>query len=357
MFFVALTAVIGAGLYLNQRHAPAPESPGGANLPQVIAPASHVPRQVVPVAHSETEERTNRLGVPMPPTEKVEEYLARHNRNAASLLAAFHALSDTNYLNEAATNFPNDPRVQLAVLARNAFPEDRRKWLESFKTSSPSNSLANYLSAQDYFKNHQPDAAMKEISAASGKSQFKEYSMETILDGEDLGRFSGSSAMETREASMAAMSEDLLPQLANFKAVALGIKDMQQQYASAGDSASVQTLAQTGIDFANRISTGDSGKILISQLVGMAVEAIATQSLDQNTPYDFLGGETPAQRLAEKKQQRVSIRELSQNLSSVLPTMSEDQMASYWERQKIYGELEAMRWLVQQSAATPNSGN
>ena len=181
--------------------------------------------------------------------------------------------------------------------------------------------------------------------------------METILDCEDLGRFSGSSAMETREASMAAMSEDLLPQLANFKAVALGIKDMQQQYASAGDSASVQTLAQTGIDFANRISTGDSGKILISQLVGMAVEAIAMQSLDQNTPCDFLGGETPAQRLAEKKQQRVSIRELSQNLSSVLPTMSEDQMASYWERQKIYGELEAMRWLMQQSAATPNSGN
>ena len=62
-----------------------------------------------------------------------------------SLLAAFRALDDTNYLNEAATNFPNNPQVELAVLAHDEFPADRRKWLDLFKASSPSNSLANYL--------------------------------------------------------------------------------------------------------------------------------------------------------------------------------------------------------------------
>src|SRR5262245_44669670 len=42
--------------------------------------------------------------------EKVEEYLKKHHRDAASLLAAFHAMVDTNlthdvsYLREAATN-------------------------------------------------------------------------------------------------------------------------------------------------------------------------------------------------------------------------------------------------------------
>ena len=49
---------------------------------------------------------------------------------AASLLAAFRALEDTNYLDEAATNFTNDPQVQWTILARNAFPEDRRRWLD-----------------------------------------------------------------------------------------------------------------------------------------------------------------------------------------------------------------------------------
>jgi hypothetical protein len=36
---------------------------------------------------------------------------------------------------------------------------------------------------------------------------------------------------------------------------------------------------------------------------------------------------------------------------------SEDQLSGYWERVKVYGELPAMRWLVQQNAVTPNSGN
>src|SRR5687767_3877001 len=54
------------------------------------------------------------------PREKVDEYLTRNNRNPASLLAAFHALHDTNYLQEAAVNFPNDPQVQWTVLAQNS---------------------------------------------------------------------------------------------------------------------------------------------------------------------------------------------------------------------------------------------
>ena len=115
---------------------------------------------------------------PQIPRERVEEYLARHRRDAASLLAAFHALQDTNLLLEAATNFPNDPQLQWTIVAEDAFPQDRRKWLDAFKTSSPSNSLANYLSAQDDFKNQQPEAAMKEMTAAAGKSQFADYSME-----------------------------------------------------------------------------------------------------------------------------------------------------------------------------------
>src|ERR1700733_4143197 len=91
------------------------------------------------------------VGNPKIPREKVEAWLAKHNRDATSLLAAFRALGDTNYLNEAATNFPSNPQVELAVLSRDEFPEDRRKWLDLFKNSSPSNSLANYLSAQNYF--------------------------------------------------------------------------------------------------------------------------------------------------------------------------------------------------------------
>jgi hypothetical protein len=125
------------------------------------------------------------------PREKVEAWLTKHHRDAVSLLTAFRALDDTNYLNEAATNFPNNPQVELAVLTHDEFPADRRKWLDLFKASSPSNSLANYLSAQDYFKNGNANAAVQELLAATGKSQFDTYNTENMLDSEDLYSSSG----------------------------------------------------------------------------------------------------------------------------------------------------------------------
>jgi len=110
-----------------------------------------VPKAVKPQFDSDDAE-SDEKEKPKLPREQVETWLAKHNRNAMSLLAAFRSSGDTNYLNEAATNFPNDPHVELSVLAHDEFPADRRKWLDLFKSSSPSNSLANYLSAPRRFQ-------------------------------------------------------------------------------------------------------------------------------------------------------------------------------------------------------------
>ncbi len=158
--------------------------PDNSPVPVSLKPADHFnpPQFVVhpyrPPPAAEPPE-LDAVGQPKIPREQVEEWLAKHNRNAMSLLAAFRALDDTNYLNEAATNFPNNPQVELAVLAHDEFPQDRRKWLDLFKNSSPSNSLANYLSAQDYFNNGNPDAGVQELLAASGKSQFNGFQTES----------------------------------------------------------------------------------------------------------------------------------------------------------------------------------
>jgi hypothetical protein len=353
---VVLVIVIGLGIYLNRRsRQPSVQPPPTVNITAqtTIRPRFQKEQPSVTNGPAEVLEQTR---PPQIPREKVEEYLARHRRDAASLLAAFHALHDTNFLIEAATNFPNNPQLQWTILADNAFPGDKRKWLDAFKTSSPANSLANYLSAQDYFKNNQPEAAMKEIAAASGKSQFADYSMETILEAEDLYRFNGSSESETHSGAMATLFTDL-QQLSQFKDVARGLQDLQHQYASSGDSASVQALAQMGIDFGNKIATGDDGKFPINQLVANASQAIVLESLDPNTSYDFLGGQTPAQRLADFKQQRTDLHDLNISFTAAKAVATDDQMNGFWERSKIYGGWTAMKWLVQQTAATPNTGN
>jgi hypothetical protein len=285
--------------------------------------------------------------------EKVEEWLAKHNRDAMSLLAAFHALNDTNYLNEAATNFPNNPQVELAVLAHDEFPQDRRKWLDLFKNSSPSNSLANYLSAQDDFKNGNSDAAVQELMAASGKSQFDGFQTESRLDEEDLYLSSGYSQLESSIESMSGMVQDDLPELATFKRLAQGMGDLEKQYLGSGNANSAANLTQMGMNLGNQLESGDSGKYMYNQLVGMADERIVLSQLDQNTSYDFLNGETPSEVIQGLSQQKKSMIQMMQNFNAIYPNLTEDEMVNYTERSKIYGELPAMQWLIQQHP--PNS--
>lgn len=302
------------------------------------------------VGRPKPEPETDGSGLPKLPRDKVETWLAKHNRNAMSLLAAFRAMDDTNYLNEAATNFPNDPHVELAVLARDEFPADRRKWLDLFKASSPSNSLANYFSAEDYFKNGKPDEAVQELLAASDKSQFNNHGMETQLDAEELYLDSGKSSREASALAMSDMSEENMPELATIKRTDQGIAGLIQQKMAAGDADSAANLAEMGMLIAGKLNSNGSGKYLINQLVGTATAAIVLQHLDQNTAYDFLDGQTPAQVTEALNQQRTELRKLMSDFTPVQFQMipSESEMASYNQRVKIYGEIEAMKWAIQQ---------
>ena len=294
------------------------------------------------------------------PWEKIEEYLTRHQRSAASLLAAFHAsrdganqAGDLQYLKEAATNFPQDPQVQLAVLAHNVFPEERRKWLDAFKASSPDNSLGNYLSAREHFQNQQPEAAIQELLEASTKSQYADFAMDSYLGAEEVSREMGKTPIEANMAAMTAVGADLLPQLSNLKGVWQGIADAQKRYAGSGDAASVQNLTQIGLQLAGRLTSGEGGRFLMSQLAGAAAEAVVLESLDPNASYDFLGGQTPAQRLEGLNQQRQDARTLMKDFQAAFLKMTPDDRVSYVERVKVYGEVAAMKWLQGRTAAPP----
>jgi len=363
-----LVIVAGIVLRFQDRHAeqntqPLATIPGNSESSPPGSPAFHrLPAPPAAEAVEQPDDQLAKLLALKLPRDTIEEYLRLHHRSAQSLLAAFHAsgtaenpTGDLNYLKEAATNFPGDPHVQLAVLAHNAFPEARRQWLDAFKASSPDNSLANYLSAQDYFKNGQPDAAVKELLEASSKPLFADFTMETYLGEKDMYRSNGKSLLESNQAAMAASAGDLLPELSTFKGLAQSMGELQKQYANGGDSASAENIAQSNLALAKRLTGGDSGKLVISQLVGIALEAIALSNLDPNTSYAFLDGKTPSQCKEELKQQKLSIRQLYQSFQSILPNLTETEKENFEEREKIYGEIPAMRWVVEQrGTGTPS---
>ncbi|MGA9779804.1 MAG: hypothetical protein ACLPRE_12975 [Limisphaerales bacterium] len=283
--------------------------------------------------------------------QKVEEWLALHHRSADSLLAAFHVLDDTNYLKEAATNFPNDPRVELTVLTRNAFPDDRRKWLDLFEASSPSNSLANYLSAQAYFQNGQSEAAVKDLVAGSGKPDFANYILESQLDTKELGLFCGESALKSVETALANSAQD--SGLASLKQLASQMTDLQKQELNAGDNNSAENLAQLGMILGDQLNSGANGNYLLNQLASLTVESMMLDQLDSNTGYDFLDGETPGQRLQEIKKQEAILGQLDQRFQAIQPDLTDAEIVSFQERVNIYGEVAAMQWVLQQRGNLP----
>jgi hypothetical protein len=351
--FVVLTALIFIAVaVLNFLKLNAPETtrvaPTFAKTENHYAPYKpFVPKVVKPQPDSDDADSSEKEA-PKLSREQVEAWLAKHNRNAMSLLAAFRSSGDTNYLNEAATNFPNDPHVELAVLSHDEFPAERRKWLDLFKQSSPGNSLANYLSAQEDFKNGKNDEAVQELLAASGKPQFDSYATETQLDSEELYSASGKSPMEVATLGMGDWAGVNLTEVATLKRLAQGMAGLEQQYATSGDVNSAVNLAQMGMTLANQTQSGDSGKYLINQLVGVAEAGIVLSKLDQNTSYDFLDGQTPAQFMLNLKQQKIVEVQITQNFDAVEAQMSPDEIVNYSQRVKIYGELPAMNWVVQQ---------
>ncbi|HUA37568.1 MAG TPA: hypothetical protein VMA35_04115 [Candidatus Sulfopaludibacter sp.] len=278
--------------------------------------------------------------------QKVEEWLALHHRSAESLLAAFHVLDDTNYLKEAATNFPNDPRVELTVLTRNAFPDDRRKWLDLLQASSPGNALASYLSAQTYFSAGQSEAAVKDLVAATAKPDFENYTLESQLDTEELGLFCGESPSKSVATALAGSATDSA--LTLLKQLASQMTDLQKQELNVGDNNSAENLAQMGMTLGDQLNSGANGNYLINQQASLAVESMMLDQLDANTGYDFLDGETPGQKLREIKQQEFKLSQLVKNFEAIQPALTDAEQVSFQERVKIYGQVAAMQWALQQ---------
>jgi RNA polymerase sigma factor (sigma-70 family) len=270
--------------------------------------------------------------------EEIEAYLQQNKRNAESLLAAFRVSQDKSYLREAATNFPNSPAVQFAVTANNVFPDDQRKWIDAFKATSPDNALAWYFSALDYFRLKQPDLAIHELAEATRRQTYDAYAAQTSQAVEEMYGLAGWPPLA---AKAWAPSSAPLSYLTILKNLANEMMQTQQQYLNQGDAASANSMASMGMVLGGQLRAADG---LINQLTGIAVEKKILGQLDPAVNYDFLGHPV-SEMLAEADQQKQALSEALRLRDQALPTLNETELANYFERKKLYGEVGALQWL------------
>ena len=274
--------------------------------------------------------------------EQLAAYLRHYGTNVETLLAT----QDRGYLKLAAELFPNDPRVQYAVVSRDLFPEARREWLDRFKQSAPDNAMANYLSARDYLKAGDRDAALKDLSEAMRKPHFNDYTLEQVQNMEDAQLSAGRTIAE---AKVAAGSGLLLPQLAMFKEMSQSMQAWQKEYVAAGDTASAQALAQMGHNLAQQLMTGEGSRPLINQLVGAAIDRIVLSPLPPDSQADFLGT-TVQEHIDDLTAFRQGVRSLTQGFNDWMSSASEADLISYFDRLKLQGEYQALQWLRNRQA-------
>jgi hypothetical protein len=269
--------------------------------------------------------------------EQTAEYLRQFGTNVETLLAT----QKKDYVKLAAELFPNDPRVQFAVIAREIFPEAQREWLDRFKQSAPDNALASFLSAREYLKSGDREKGLADFADAARRPHFDDYTLEQVQNMEDAQLSAGRSLAE---AKLAAGSGLLLPQLAPLKGLAQDVQKIQKEYVTAGDTAAAEALAQMGHTLSQHLSTGEGSRCLINQLVGVAIERILLNPLPADSQPAFLSG-TVQQRIDEVTAFRQSVKSLTPQLDEMMARGNETELISFFDRMKVQGEYKTMLWL------------
>jgi len=280
---------------------------------------------------------------------QLESYLKANQRSAASLLAGFRTSGDVSLLAEAMQKFPDDPQVAFEAAFRGGVSaEERRLWLDRFKQSAGNNAVPYYLSAAEHLKAGQIDKAVEDMIAASDRTRFQDYSSDRMQADDEAYRAAGYSVTEAR---IVASSQLLLPQLIEVKGLSQRMIQLADSYRLAGNETSRLATLDMVAELGRRYSSGAPGDALISQLVGIAVERMALNAMDPNTPYGE-DGLTAQSRIDELVRERAAVKELSEQAEHILPTMSEQDWTTYLSRSTLFGEQSALRWLITKHAQT-----
>jgi hypothetical protein len=101
-----------------------------------------------------------------------------------------------------------------------------------------------------------------------------------------------------------------------------------------------------GVQLGQRLSSSGGPHYIVEELTGMTIEAQVLRSLPPDGHYDFVSGAI-ADRLEQLNQRRADIKAFSsRDLEGWLRQASDSEIVSYFDRVKVFGEVEALTWLT-----------
>jgi hypothetical protein len=347
---IALLALLVALIYTTRDRRAASNNPSQTNAPAAGAASAAASRDLTarPPKNETTEERRKRMisnegyRDDLNLSEQdVYMYVQAKGSNALSLVTAFESTRDKNYLKAAAEKFPDDPFVQAkALLWLDMSDDERAKWTEAFKKSSPSNAFANFLAARDAVKRGDTQTAYAEVMAARGKG-YDEFDRESSQGLGEAYLFAGRSEAEAKILGI----EVTLPQYAEFKKVGHQFLDLAQKSADAGDIKTQQELLLANWQMGNQMRNGGAPAFTIAELVGIAIENLTLRSPLAGAEFN---GRLTADLLAANTADSKELRSGLPVFENWFPTAPDEEIVTYFDMMVNSGERQAILWLKQQ---------
>jgi RNA polymerase sigma factor (sigma-70 family) len=295
----------------------------------------------LPATNSSTTNLYTRFkgGVEWLTPQQLDAFLQANGRSASTLLAAYRTGKDMALLREALAKYPNDPHVTFeAVTCPWLSDDEKRPWLKAFEQAAPDNALAYYLSAVDDFKTGRTDDAIHELSSVAGK-HFDDYTQTREQDNVDAFIAAGYSSAEAQTASSTSL---LIPQVTSMKQLGLQLVDLANNYSQAGDSASAQAVLQMALNLGQTLEGSGATSCTMT---GFAVEKMALEKMNPNAAIGG-NGQTVQDELNRIAQTGQTFRDLRSATELLLPTLTNEEMVNYINREALFGGTAAMQWVV-----------
>ncbi len=273
-------------------------------------------------------------GAPKLTFAQVNAYADACGRDAQSLIVAARLSGDSDFLQEAALLYPENPMVQLEVaLAPSASPEDRRAALEAFKAVSPDNALGDYLSAHLSFSEGKYGEAANGLLASLDHGTLADFSEQIMAGTEQAYLSAGQDPLTAQLAAMAGLTR---PTLAPLREVSRHLDGLKDEFIKAEDYDAAHPTVVVGLDLGQKMQS--QAPYLIDQLVGMSIERSFLEQLDPLTTTNA-NGQTAGERLAELEAKKADIQTTTTAFAEVSMKMDAATSTEYFMRLRRDGEL------------------